>query len=764
MKSILISVCLQNDFVKPIGKYDDLPNLLHVGYEESTRLMGINPNEGPVALFMNWANNLNSENLEIIHIRDWHNENLEEQNSHLLQFGNHCLKNSLGADFVFQITGNETIINSFGLNDFINEELINYLSKYKNEEIRIGIIGVWTEAKVFFLAYDIITRFPNFKISVCSALTASSSLNNHYHSIEQLKRILNVKIFNSIGEFSNYLTWDNLQLDIPIKIENDFPTLLFNKEIKISETDLKLIKYVFRNSKSVQLAVLDGGFSGNIVLGTKSIDLNGHEEVSHVIKIGEQELIGKERISFEKIEQVLGNNAPRIIEFADYAGRGILKYRYASMGGGESKSFQKHFTKGASIDKIITFLETLFIEQLGKFYNASNYEKINLLKYYGFDLVSLDNIRKNVALVHQKPIDSEFLITENNKSFYNPYYFYQNELINLIDKANGYTYVSYVHGDLNGANIIIDKQENLWIIDFFHTHKGHILKDLIKLENDLLYIFTPINNIDDFNDALKISEVLFNISDLSETLPPVKTIEFKNPLFTRTYQTLLILRSFYPNLVKSDRNPTQLFIAQLRYAMHNLVFDESNDWQKKWALYNAGNFCKIVTERIKQTIALRIDYIPKELINNNIIGLTILPGRKDFSRNIDEDIKEIKKQDINVIIPLITKDEMEKYGVSNLLNKYEENCFEIKYLPINDQKIPSKEEVIDLINFISQKIKENKKIMIHCVGGLGRSGMIAACYLKSIGFDSNEAIKFIREIRTSRAIETEEQVKFVIDF
>lgn len=764
MKSILISVCLQNDFVKPIGKYDDLPNLLHVGYEESTRLMGINPNEGPVALFMNWANALSSDDLKIIHIRDWHNENLDEQKSHLLQFGNHCLKNSLGADFVFQITGKETIINSYGLNDFISEELINYLSNYKNEEIRIGIIGVWTEAKVFFLAYDIITRFPNFKISVCSALTASSSLNNHYHSIEQLKRILNVKIFNSIGEFSNYLTWDKLELDIPIKIENDFPTLLFNKEITISETDLKLIKYVFRNSKSLQLAVLDGGFSGNIVLGTKSIDLNGHEEVSHVIKIGEQELIGRERISFEKIEQVLGNNAPRIIEFADYAGRGILKYRYASMGGGESKSFQKHFTKGASIDKIKTFLETLFIEQLGKFYNASNYEKINLLKYYGFDLVSLENIKKNVELVHQKSIDSEYLLTEDNKSFYNPYYFYKNELKELIDKANGYTYVSYVHGDLNGANIIIDKQENLWIIDFFHTHKGHILKDLIKLENDLLYIFTPVNNIEDFNDAIKISEVLFNISDLSEALPPINTIEFKNPLFIRTYETLMILRSFYPNLVKSDRNPTQLFIAQLRYAMHNLVFDESNEWQKKWALYNAGNFCKIISERIKQTIALRIDYIPKELINNNLLGLTILPGRKDFSRNIDEDIKEIKKQNIDVIIPLITKDELEKYGVSDLLVKYKENGFEVKHLPINDQKTPSKEEVNELVNFISIKFKENKKIMIHCVGGLGRSGMIAACYLKSIGFDTNEAIKIIRETRTSRAIETEEQENFVIEF
>ena len=47
--SILITQCLQNDFVKPIGKYDKLPNMLHIVYEEAKRLMGENPEEGPIS-------------------------------------------------------------------------------------------------------------------------------------------------------------------------------------------------------------------------------------------------------------------------------------------------------------------------------------------------------------------------------------------------------------------------------------------------------------------------------------------------------------------------------------------------------------------------------------------------------------------------------------------------------------------------------------------------------------------------------------------
>lgn len=760
MKSILITVCLQNDFVKPIGKYDNLPNLLHIGYEESRRLIGINQENSPISIFMNWINS-NSEDINIINIRDWHDINDINQKKHLEKFGDHCLVNTEGAEFVFKISDNHMIIDSYGLNDFIENKLNNYLSKFENENLRVGIIGVWTEAKVLFLAYDILSRFPNFDLSVCSALTASSSLNNHYISLEQMNKILGVKIINSIGEFSKFISWNKKNLEIPIKNQQENPIINIKNPIEISDIDLKLIKYVFRGSKTLDLNVLDGGFSGNLVLGTKSKDIEGHEEAQHVLKIGQQELIGQERTSFEKIEQILGNNAPRIIEFADYLGRGILKYRYASMSNGNSNSFQKLFMKNTPMRKINKYLKGLFLEQLMKLYSASKYEKLNLLEYYGFSKSSIENIKKNISNIYKGDIlDYELEIIKGLKT-YNPYYFYKDELNKIITKTDGYSYVSYIHGDLNGANIIIDSHENIWIIDFFYTHRGHILKDLIKLENDLLYIFTNLNSKKDFIEAIKISDVLLKTNDLAAKLPK---LEFKNKNFQRTYDTLKLLRSFYPKLIKSDRNPNQLFIGQLRYAMHTLVFEECNIWQKKWALYNAGNFCKKILEKFKEDTSLRIDLIPKNIINNKVLGLTILPGRKDFSRNLEEDINEIKKQNINVIIPLLTKDEIERYGVSELLEKYKSSGFEVKQLSINDQKTPSKKEVDKIIDYISLKFKENKSVLLHCVGGLGRSGLIAACYLKSLGISYEESINIVRNNRDIRAIETEEQENFVKEY
>ena len=38
-ESILITQCLQNDFTKLIGKFESIPNLLHIGYDEARRIL-----------------------------------------------------------------------------------------------------------------------------------------------------------------------------------------------------------------------------------------------------------------------------------------------------------------------------------------------------------------------------------------------------------------------------------------------------------------------------------------------------------------------------------------------------------------------------------------------------------------------------------------------------------------------------------------------------------------------------------------------------
>lgn len=87
--ALLFTQCLQNDFVKPVGRYDVAPNRLHVGYAEALRLMGEIPAEGPVARLMRWAAGARADGLRVIHLRDWHVAADPAQHAHLERFGAH---------------------------------------------------------------------------------------------------------------------------------------------------------------------------------------------------------------------------------------------------------------------------------------------------------------------------------------------------------------------------------------------------------------------------------------------------------------------------------------------------------------------------------------------------------------------------------------------------------------------------------------------------------------------------------------------------
>ncbi|WCL50282.1 isochorismatase family protein [Leptospira sp. GIMC2001] len=798
-KSILITQCLQNDFVEPIQKYDPIPNLLHVGYAEAHRIMGENPSEGAVIAFMEWAMlEEKSKNLEIIHIRDWHDPNNPEEADHLNQFSPHCLQNTKGAEFVYQSLLGQSlekhnIVDASGLNDFHKTNLETIIREITSIDgsARVGLIGVWTEAKISFLAYELVTRYPNFQIGICSALTASSTRHMHYVALDQMRNLLGIEIFTSIGSFSEFLTGKSISI-LPGSKRNSRTKVnfIYKDDFKPTEIDQDILYYLYRDCQMVEFHCLDGGFSGNVVLRAKSIDAFGHKQVPTVIKIGARDPIAKERSSFERIEEVLGNTAPRIVDFAEIQERGGIKYRYAAMIEGRMEVFQDRYESGSDLAEIFALLDTVFIKQLGRLYDASEPEKLNLLEYYDFSSKYAKSVRKRVEAILGREIGMEESISiiggntgdkgisidqeksgnegagsigsAHSQEVYNVCLFYERDLQELKEIGSIPHYVSYIHGDLNGKNIILDSQNNVWLIDFFHTHRGHILKDLLKLENDLLYIFMKIDD-KDWDEACLLIDTILGMEDLGVPLSESLVNNFTSEKIQRTYRTVCKLRSFYPKLIQLDRDPYQMYVGFLRYAMHTLSFDECSDIQKRLALYAGCKLAKLIRDSLLLSKRLRIDFIPIPNRKGKI-GLTILPGRKDRNRNLSDDLNVLKEEGIKKVYSLITEDEYREYGVPNLKWGYEEAGLSFLSFPILDQGIPAREDLPKIIDDIDQELQSGNNVLVHCVGGLGRSGTIAAAYLiAKSGIGAEDAIRTVRQHRSERAVESKEQINFLLN-
>jgi protein-tyrosine phosphatase len=98
-------------------------------------------------------------------------------------------------------------------------------------------------------------------------------------------------------------------------------------------------------------------------------------------------------------------------------------------------------------------------------------------------------------------------------------------------------------------------------------------------------------------------------------------------------------------------------------------------------------------------------------------------------------------------------------GIAGLLQKAEEEGIEVLHLPIPNYGVPADPEADDyrpLIEDVVERLERGKTVVIHCRGGLGRSGMVAASVLVALGRPAGEAIEIVREARKG-AIETPDQ-------
>jgi hypothetical protein len=358
-------------------------------------------------------------------------------------------------------------------------------------------------------------------------------------------------------------------------------------EVAFEAEDRQLINYLFRDCTHLQLKLLDGGFSGNMVAGARGLDVHGHEMAPHVIKIGPRHLMARERTAFEQIEAVLGNNAPAIADYADLQQRGAIKYRYAAIGEARTKSFQNAYQTGAGKTDIHRYLDSVLGQQLGRLYRAARLEHADLTHYYQFDAKWAQSIEQRVRDLLGSCPDTETMTIEGMTTC-NIFHFYRHHLPDLPPLVGDFPF-SFVHGDLNGANIIIDGNDNVWLIDFFHTHRGHALKDFAKLENDILFIYTHIEDHAAFERACRFTDFLLAQHDISAPLLEAPAW-LQDRALEMAYETIMHLRTLLcasiPEMgAHADR---QWLLAQLRYAVHTLGFEECNIWQKKWALYAAG--------------------------------------------------------------------------------------------------------------------------------------------------------------------------------
>lgn len=156
------------------------------------------------------------------------------------------------------------------------------------------------------------------------------------------------------------------------------------------------------------------------------------------------------------------------------------------------------------------------------------------------------------------------------------------------------------------------------------------------------------------------------------------------------------------------------------------------------------------------------------------IHMTFAPGKKGWgalsniqhNRDLTEDLTRLRDvYGTTHLISLVEGFELDNLQIADLQQTSTRLGIENPHFPIKDLSIPS--DIAAFKAFVSELVQiyqTGATFTIHCVGGLGRTGVLAAILLQELhGYAPQDSMQAVREARKG-AIQTPEQENLVLNW
>ena len=171
--------------------------------------------------------------------------------------------------------------------------------------------------------------------------------------------------------------------------------------------------------------------------------------------------------------------------------------------------------------------------------------------------------------------------------------------------------------------------------------------------------------------------------------------------------------------------------------------------------------------RTSVTHPLRVDAVAAP--GGGLIGMTFCPGKVQrhgftgaWDRDLALDLDAVRDWGAAAVVTLVEGWELDRYRVPRLGAEVQARGMEWHHLPIGDGDVP--DAPFDAAwpaagPVLRAHLWAGRRIVLHCLGGLGRTGTVAAVLLAEMGQAPGEAVSAIRRARPG-ALETAAQVAY----
>lgn len=276
-----------------------------------------------------------------------------------------------------------------------------------------------------------------------------------------------------------------------------------------------------------------------------------------------------------------------------------------------------------------------------------------------------------------------------------------------------------------------------------------------EMKNSLWEKYSEL--LDHHPDLFNLEQITINLKDLQEYLANGNSAAYE------LFDAFESIRQDEVEQAMGFRGVPRVFLTQLL-----LLSNEYRELRGSLTKVKSTNFPSDKTLTSVNSPLRIATFVPKGISGK--IGITLCPGKKQahsmsgsFDRDLGMDLDIIKTWGASAVVTLMEDSELVKYQVSEIRNEVEARGMQWYHLPIINGDIPD-DEFEQSWKYsglrLRQLLKNGQHVVIHCGGGLGRSGTIAARLGVELGMSPQLAITSVRTVRKG-AIENSRQERFI---
>ncbi|HEX4303328.1 MAG TPA: protein-tyrosine phosphatase family protein [Rhizomicrobium sp.] len=132
---------------------------------------------------------------------------------------------------------------------------------------------------------------------------------------------------------------------------------------------------------------------------------------------------------------------------------------------------------------------------------------------------------------------------------------------------------------------------------------------------------------------------------------------------------------------------------------------------------------------------------------------------------LEDEIRSWRAQAIDCVVCLLENDEIAELSLGAEAKYCAENEVAFLRFPIADRGLPdSHREAIALVRDIANRLQTGQNVLIHCRAGIGRTGLVAAGTLISLGVAPEHALAAIGTARRVQVPDTDAQRDWIFAF